>query len=152
MTPTAFLRTAFAIPIVLLIGCATPAASTGSEPQETHPGVHTLVLAQGQQTVIASESLTVKLAEINDSRCPAKVTCVWAGHAAVALQVSKPGSPVGSVSIGTEAPPNMNLPHDGSYGGYLFQLVRLEPGNADGSTSPASTQRATIKVSRLQGQ
>ena len=110
-----------------------------------------IVLARGQQVVTANGSLTVKLVEINDSRCPAKVTCIWAGHAAVTLQVSGPGSPAGSVTIGTEAPPNMKLPRDGSYGGYLFHLVGLEPGNADGSTQAEPSQRATVRVSSLQG-
>lgn len=144
-----FLRATFAILATTLIGCAaTPAGGTGGEPRETSPGAHTLVLTRGQQVVIASESLTVKLTEINDSRCPAKVTCVWAGHAAVTLQVSKPGSTAGNLTIGTEAPPTMNLPRDASHAGYLFQLVELTPGNADGSTQPEPVQRATIKVSR----
>lgn len=147
--PTVFQRTACAFSIVIMSGCATSRAGSSGDGAEASSAAHTIVLARGQKTVIADESLTVELAGINDSRCPAKVTCVWAGHAAVTLQVSKPGSAAGSVVIGSEAPSNMNLPSDADYGGYLFHLVELERGNADGSTPAMPAQRATIKVSRL---
>jgi hypothetical protein len=152
--PNALLRTTLVLFIVALTGCATDRAGAGGDgpPQVSSP-VHAIVLARGGKAVIADESLTVELAEINDSRCPAKVTCIWAGHATVTLQVGKRGSPAGRVVIGTEAPSSMDLPTDADYGGYLFHLVELEPGNADGSTQAASSQRATITVSRLpQGQ
>jgi len=146
--PTAFLRIAFAFAIVIVSGCATGRTGNPGSGAETSSAAHTLVLARGQKTVIGDESLTVELTEINDSRCPAKVTCIWAGHAAVTLQVSKPGLVAGRVVIGSEAPSSMNLPSDANYGGYLFRLVELERGNADGSTQPSPSQRATISVSR----
>jgi hypothetical protein len=148
--PNALLRATPVLLIALLSGCVTDRAVTGGDqPPRVSTTVHTIVLARGQKVVIADASLTVELVEINDSRCPAKVTCIWAGHAAVTLQVSKPGFPAGRVVIGSEAPSSMNLPADADYGGYLFHLVELERGNADGSTQVAPAQRATIKVSRL---
>lgn len=148
---TVFLRIAFAGLAVALVGCAVaPARNPGGEAPNASASVHVIVLARGQKIVTANDALTVELVEINDSRCPAKVTCIWAGHAAVTLQVSKSGSSAGHVTIGTEAPPGMKLPGDASYGGYLFHLVGLEPGNADGSTQAVPSQRATIKISSLQ--
>ena len=150
--PNALPRTTLIL-IALLSGCVTDRVVTGGDqPPQVSSSVHTIVLARGQQTVIAAESLTVELVEINDSRCPTKVTCIWAGHAAVTLQVSKPGSPAGRVVIGSEAPSSMKLPADATYAGYAFHLLELEPGNADGSTQVAPAQRATIKVSRLPDQ
>ena len=151
--PNALLCATSAFFIALLAGCAADRAGTaGDEPPPVSSSKHTIVLARGQQAVIADESLTVELVEISDSRCPVKVTCIWAGHAAVTLQVGKPGLVAGRVVIGSEAPPNMKLPSDADYGGYLFHLVELERGNADGSTGAKSSQRATIKVLRLPGQ
>jgi hypothetical protein len=148
--PNALLRTTLVLLIALMSGCATDRAGTvdGGPAQVSSP-VHTIVLARGQQAVIADESLTVELVEINDSRCPAKVTCIWAGHAAVTLQVGKPGSPAQRVVIGTEAPDSMGLPGDADYDGHSFHLVELERGDAEGSTSDVPSQRATIKVTRL---
>ena len=152
--PNALLRTTLLLLIALLSGCVTDRVVTGGDqPPRVSSSVHTIVLAHGQQTVIADESLTIELTEINDSRCPAKVTCIWAGHATVTLQVSKPGLVAGRVVIGSEAPASMNLPSDANYGGYSFHLVELERANADGSTQTTSSQRATISVTRLpQGQ
>ncbi len=151
--PNALLRTTLILLIALLSGCVADRVVTGGDqPPQASSSVHTIVLARGQQTVIADALLTVELVEINDSRCPVKVTCIWAGHATVTLQVSKPGSPAGRVVIGSEAPSSMNLPADANYGGYLFHLVELERGNAEGSTQVAPSQRATIKVSKLPDQ
>lgn len=146
--PIALLRTALVMFFVVLAGCATDPTGNPGGVTPTSPAMHTIVLVRGQQVVIADQSLTIGLVEINDSRCPIKVTCIWAGHAAVTLQVSKPGSPAGRVVIGSEAPPNMKLPSDANYGGYLFHLLELERGNADGSTEAVPSQRATISVSR----
>ncbi|KAF1715896.1 hypothetical protein CSC74_12045 [Pseudoxanthomonas yeongjuensis] len=151
--PNALLRTTLILLIALLSGCVTDRVVTGGDqPPRVSSSVHTIVLARGQKAVIADESLTVELVEINDSRCPVKVTCIWAGHAAVTLQVGKPGLVAGRVVIGSEAPSSMNLPADANYGGYLFHLVELERGNAEGSTQVAPSQSATIKVSRLPNQ
>ncbi len=150
--PNALLRTTLVLLIATSTGCATDrAGSMGDEPPQVSSPVHTIVLARGQKITIADEPLAVELTEINDSRCPAKVTCIWAGHAAVTLQVSKPGSTAGRVVIGTEAPSGMELPSDARYGGYLFHLLELEPGSAEGPVQATSSQRATIRVSRLQG-
>jgi hypothetical protein len=143
----ALLRSALVFFIVILPGCATERTSPGGA-AEASSAAHTVVLARGQKVVIAGESLTVELTGINDSRCPAKVTCIWAGHAAVTLLVAKPGAAAASVVIGTEAPSGMNLPSDANYGGYLFHLAELERGNVDGSTQPAPSQRAAISISR----
>jgi hypothetical protein len=148
--PNAFLRAAFVFFIVILPGCATGRTDNPGGGGKVSSAAHTIVLARGQKTVIAGESLTVELTEINDSRCPAKVTCIWAGHATVTLQVSKPGSATGRVVIGTEAPASMGLPADANYDGYSFHLLELERGNADGSIQPVPAQRATIRLSRPQ--
>lgn len=148
--PNAWLRTTLILLIALLSGCVTDRVVTGGDqPPRVSSSVHTIVLMRGQEAVIADESLTVELVEINDSRCPAKVACIWAGHATVTLQVGKPGLVAGRVVIGSEAPPNMKLPSDANYGGYLFHLLELERGNADDSTQVAPAQRATISVTRL---
>lgn len=145
----ALLRPTFVLLIVALTACATDRAGTsGDEPLQASSPVHTIVLARGQQTVIADESLTVELIEINDSRCPVKVTCIWAGHAAVTLRIGRPGSSAQRVVIGTEAPDSMGLPGDVDYEGYSFHLVELERGDAEGS-APGAPARATIKVTRL---
>lgn len=151
MMPNVLLRMTLALLIPALTGCVAGRGNiAGEESSRVSSPVHTIVLARGQQAVIANESLTVELVEINDSRCPAEVACIWAGHAAVTLRVGKPGSAAGRVVIGTEAPSGMDLPADATYAGYVFHLLELEPGSAEGPVQATSSQRATIRVSRLE--
>ena len=133
-----------AVLVMAMAACATaPTGNGGGAPPQAEARVHTVILARGQQAVVADESLTVRLVEINDSRCPATVTCVWAGHAAVTLQVSKPGLAPATVVIGSQAPASRGLPYEASYAGHLFHLLALE---APGDQVPAP--RATIRISR----
>ena len=46
-------------------------------------------LKAGKQVMLKGTRLRIKFAAVeNDSRCPSDVTCVWAGNAAVQLQLS----------------------------------------------------------------
>ena len=135
-------RTAPALLLVFLAGCASDSVRDSGGVTSTLPAVHTIVLARGQQAVIAAESLTVELTGINDSRCPAKVTCIWAGHAAVTLQVRKPGLVPATLLIGTQSSAGMELPYEASYAGLRFHLLALEAGNGK-----APAPRATIRIS-----
>ena len=135
---------AFAVFLLVVAGCATPSGSDAAgEPPQADARVHTVILARGQQAVIAAESLTVKLTAINDTRCPAEVTCVWAGHAAVTLHASKPGLAPATLLIGTQSPTGMGLPYEASYAGLQFHLLALDAGDG---TLPAP--RATIRIAR----
>lgn len=58
---------------------------------------------------------------VEDSRCPADVTCVWAGNAKIRIQVSKTGR---SKNIDL----NSTLANeDNTFAGYTFKLVKLTP-------------------------
>jgi len=106
--------------------------------------MYTITLAPGHPANIAAESLTIELLSVKDDRCPVGVSCIWAGHAAVTLQVSKPGMTTQTITVGSEAPAHMHLPYDAAFGIYRFHLVKLEPGNTQ---SPTTVYRATISVS-----
>ena len=134
----------FAVLLLIVAGCVTPSGSeSAGEPPQADVRVHTVILARGQQAVIAAESLSVKLTAINDSRCPAEVTCVWAGHAVVTLQASKPGMAPATLLIGTQSPRGMGLPYEASYAGFQFHLLALGP-----SAAEVAATRATIRISR----
>lgn len=108
---------------------------------------YTIIVAEGQPVELREESLKVELKAVKDGRCPSGVRCIWAGHAAVTLQVTKEGSPSETVIIGTEAPPAMKLPLEATYGDYRLSLVSLEPGKSIEAVA-LSVYRATIRISR----
>jgi hypothetical protein len=150
MLLAALLRTGLATLSIAALGCVSAGvADSRAEPPKADPAIYTITLSRGQPVLIPAESLTVELMEIKDGRCPAGAACIWAGHAAVTLQVSKPGSAVETVTIGTQAPPHMKLPFDATYGRYLFHLVELESGESQAASKAAIPFRATVSVSKL---
>lgn len=127
------------------LGCVT--ARTADAPiaslQEAQ-SMDTIVLSRGTPARIPAKSLTIELVSVKDDRCPEGVTCIWAGHATVALAVSKPGIATRTITVGTSAPAHMGLPYDAVHEGYRFHLAKLEPGNTQ---SPTTRYRATVQVS-----
>jgi len=145
--------------ILATLGCAgaqtatrtdsAPSASTTGNAARSGsplkaPSMYTITLAPGHPANITAESLTIELLSVKDDRCPVGVSCIWAGHAAVTLQVSKPGMTTQTIAVGSEAPAHMRLPYDAAFGNYRLHLVKLEPGNTQ---SPTTAYRATISVS-----
>jgi hypothetical protein len=75
------------------------------------------------QVTLKGEGLRIKFVEVmEDSRCPADVKCVWAGNAAVRLDVSIRGRGSKSPTLNTTG---NSPPFD--YRGYKIRLVELSP-------------------------
>jgi hypothetical protein len=75
------------------------------------------------QVTLKGESLRINFVEVKeDSRCPADVKCVWAGNAAVRLNVSIRGRGSKSLTLNTTG---NSPPFD--YRGYKIRLVQLSP-------------------------
>ncbi len=70
-----------------------------------------------------SDGLTVQLLEINDSRCPAGVQCIWAGELSARLEISggKAGTTTAEMRLGTSRNRQTAL------GGYTFELIDATP-------------------------
>ncbi len=131
--------------IAAALGCAparTAEAPTAS--LQEAPSMHTVTVSREQPAHIAAASLSIELIAVKDDRCPERVNCIWAGHAAITLKVSKSGAATKSITLGTAAPPPMGLPYDAVYEGYRFHLVKLQPGN---SGAADARYRATVQVS-----
>lgn len=64
-------------------------------------------------------ALKFKISEINDSRCPSDVVCVWAGKADVKIELSSPLS--STITLNT-----WNNQTD-TIGNYSFKLVGVSP-------------------------
>lgn len=90
---------------------------------------------------IAGEPLTVTFENVvDDSRCPADVTCVWAGDATVRVKLMGTNAEAGSLDLHT-------LKEDlqaGNFQKYRIQLIRLLPAS---SVSPEK-YIATLKVTK----
>ena len=104
-------------------------------------------LKQGQEVWLQGTSLRIKLVDVQDSRCPKNVTCVWAGNGAVKLDVSVSGRHKKTLTVNTSKLPA--LPGDQTYFGYRISLVALNPypGTSDGGKPVVRV--TTLTVTRL---
>ena len=104
-------------------------------------------LRSGQQISLQGTKLRVKFAAVsNDSRCPSDVTCVWAGNAAVRLDVSTNRSNGKSLTLNTAKGPT--LASEADYRGYKVKLVNLSPYPRSDQKIAAGDYVVTLLVSK----
>jgi hypothetical protein len=91
-----------------------------------------LKLSPGQAVAVAGTKLRIKFMVVeSDSRCPSDVKCVWAGNAAIKLQLSGLGK---SKSVTLNTSQAGQFVSETIYQGYKVKLVDLGP-------YPLSTQK-----------
>ncbi|CAN5338950.1 hypothetical protein BH23BAC2_BH23BAC2_16510 [soil metagenome] len=54
-------------------------------------GIYSNVLQQGELMIFGNKGIKFKEV-LSDSRCPAKVTCIWAGEATILLEIFENGN------------------------------------------------------------
>jgi hypothetical protein len=78
------------------------------------------------QVTLPREGLRIKFISVKeDSRCPADVKCVWAGNAAVRLEVSTRGRGSRTLTLNTNN--SSSSVDENQYRGYKLKLVELSP-------------------------
>lgn len=93
----------------------------------------------------SDNSLKFSITEINDSRCPSDVECIWAGKADVTIKLESPVSE----SFVLSTLNNALYSSKDTVGNYSFQLIDVSP-------YPVSTQiikfedyKVTLKIEKL---
>lgn len=139
---------AAALAVVLHAACSG-VLMAAQDPTVPATGSHELTLRYRQKVSVAQTGLTVQFVRIKDDRCPKDVSCIWAGHAAVTLKISRAGQPAETIVIGTAAPANMNLPFEAEAASHRFSLVALDPQNSQDAPVAAKSYRVRVRVSPL---
>jgi hypothetical protein len=91
--------------------------------------------------VSSNNSLQFSIAEINDSRCPSDVVCVWEGKADVKIDVDSPQA--GSITLSTYD----NLKD--SVAGFSFELIDVSPYPVSTETIKLEDYDVTLKIVEL---
>lgn len=86
-------------------------------------------------------SLHFRITEINDSRCPSDVVCVWEGKADVKIKVESPVS--GSITLST-----YDNPID-TVGNYSFRIIDVLPYPISTKTIQLEDYNVTLKIVEL---
>ena len=133
----------------VLFGCAS--AADGFTKPKTSSEVARLgrefKLKPGQQISLKGTKLRIQFAAVsNDSRCPSDVTCVWAGNAAVRLDVSTNRSNGKSLTLNTAKV--SSLATEADYRGYKVKLVDLSPYPRSDRKIAAGDYVVTLLVSK----
>lgn len=101
-----------------------------------------ITLKPGQHKKAGNNDITIRFVSVlEDSRCPEKSACVWAGNAKVQIVVTdRHGKETLTMNTNTGN-------HGDQYGGWAINLVNLTP--KDAGKMPQSKYRAEFSISRL---
>ena len=103
-------------------------------------------LRVGQQAALAGGRFRVRFASVlNDSRCPADVTCVWAGNAEVLIE-AEAGRSRARLNLNTNG--GTNFPKERKHQQYTVELVALAPQPRQNSGKKAMDYVATLVIRR----
>jgi len=103
-------------------------------------------LKPGRQVTVKGTKLRIRFVAVeNDSRCPSDVTCVWAGNAAVQLQLGT-GRDSKTVTLNTSMSPS--FAGETEYRGYKVKLVDLSPYPRSDRKIARRDHTATLLVSK----
>ncbi len=133
----------------VLLGCLSAAGGNGNA-----AGTMQVVrlnrpfsLRTGQQVTVKGERLRIKFEAVEeDSRCPANVTCVWAGNGAVRLEFSISHRDRKSLTLNTAK--STTLVGERQYHGYKVRLLGLNPYPQSDQKIGASDYVVTLLVSK----
>jgi hypothetical protein len=118
-------RTLFAIVCLLLFWSGAAQTANAQRYERASPG-RPFSLRVGRELTLPRERLRVRFVDVKeDSRCPANVTCVWAGNASVRIELSTNRRDSQTVTLNTAG--NATLPGEVQYRRFRVRLVKLTP-------------------------
>jgi hypothetical protein len=132
------------LPTVLLAAaCSGAAATAAPEPATSAASVQigdSVRVVRGQPLSIDGGRLTIAFTDLNDSRCPANVVCVWEGDAAATLRLEGAGA-VATPTLHTRLDPKGT-----THAGYEITLVNVTPYPG---TEPPNARLAPTAILRV---
>ena len=105
----------------------------------------TLSLSAGQQKQAGRGKLNIRFVSVlEDSRCPVRAVCVWAGNAKVRMEVSLQHKPAKAVELNTGLEPGTV-----KFEGYQIKIISVTPRPGENEPGKAPRPTITIGVKRL---
>lgn len=109
----------------------------------------TIGLKLGETKTLKTEDITVKFVKITeDSRCPKGMQCIWAGIAAVELELSSKNIPAKSYIVASVDLSQRNLGKHINFNGYQISLNGLYPEREQGKTPAKSDISVELKIEK----
>ena len=99
------------------------------------------------QTAFEPNNIGIKFLNVTeDSRCPTGVTCIWQGKSTIIVNVIKNNQNLGNSGLTSGLGSNnatITIP-----GGYLLQVIQVEPYPTSGKSIPISNYVVTFALSK----
>lgn len=99
------------------------------------------VFHHGEINQDSIKSLEFTITELNDSRCPSDITCIWAGKVDVNITVAKP-------TFGTIELSSHNYSID-TLGDFSFELIDVAPYPLSSETIELKDYLVTLEIHRI---
>ena len=116
-----------------MLGLLASCARAGTGPPEP---AQDIVLSVGESALVAG--VTVRVAAVEDSRCPSDVVCITSGDVVVLLAYS------GAGAARTDTLRLNTTPRTSAYGGLVFQPTTITP--YPDTRAGATTKTVTLHV------
>ena len=137
----------FGLVCFALLGCVRMVEAKPAPPQTVRLG-RSFNLRVGRQVTLKRERLRIRFVKVSeDSRCPVNVQCIWAGNAAVRLEVSRNVRDKRTLTLNTAG--SDTLPGEVHYSLYRVRLVRLTPYPRSNRKIGPGDYTATLEVSHI---
>lgn len=91
--------------------------------------------------LLNNNSLKFKIKEVNDSRCPSDVVCVWAGKADVTIEIESPVSETFTLSTSDNKIDTV--------GNYSFELIDVSPYPVSTKQIKTEEYKMTLNIKEL---
>jgi len=131
------------LPFALLAACSGGNATSAPEPATSATAAQlgdSVRVVRGQPVSLDGGRLVVSFTDLNDSRCPANVVCVWEGDAAATLRLEGAGA-VATPTLHTRLDPKAT-----THAGYEVALVNVTPYPG---TEPPNARLAPTAILRI---
>ena len=107
-------------------------------------GTKEVKLSINKQTIASGSKLKIKLIEIEDSRCPEDVNCVWAGNAVIKFTVSK-----GKLAAKTFELNSGTEPMSVTYQGYEIKIKDITPNRKSAESGKLIEQSVILTIGKM---
>ena len=130
---------------LIAAACSSQVAPVPSGPAASSQGSTALTLAMNETTALG-EDFTLSFVSVpSDSRCPARVQCVWEGEAKVVVGKSHPLMRFRPDTLTVRGGRGVDSTEVGPF---VVKVTRLEPTRVTTDVLPQSAYRATFAVRR----
>lgn len=127
--------------ICFLIAVICLSACNKEDSSETFRFGFEEIFQRGKINLANDNSLQFNIIEINDSRCPSDVICIWQGEAIIKINIEKPHS--GLVELSTYD----NLID--TIGAFSFQLIDVSPYPISTQSLEQDDYNVVLKIEKL---